>query len=632
METPLGLSGVAEFQAILDGSLDPIGIVDDSGRFVWVNAAAELFFGFERDELIGEHFRDHLVEDEAPGDAMRRAQLGSAAAAVRRVRRRDGTVAVMRFELVPVGDGNVVLHGTDHTIVYETLDQLKESSSVLARAQEIGRTTSWVMDIPQNAGRWSGPIVELLGEDPASAAAVNVIPDHLLHPDDRTVPDDIVQRAIKDGRADGEFRTIHPQHGLRWMHMYVQSTPDEVTAQPSRVDGVVYDISDHRAQDERYRELLNAVRVPMLIWTRDIGGEPTVVRFANQPFCDLVGAPMSAVVGSVPGSWVVEDDRGTVTAHTDRAVDGELPPAQEFRLRRADGSFARCLMLTRRVMYQGRVSLSAQIVDISEEIRLHELASRARETDVALAVAAGVAHDFNNLLTSVVGYLDLALAELAEESGSVRYVQASRIAAQRAANLARALLVYSRSGAVGELLRKGGPEPGPVLNVSDIVHEAYVITRAIVASEIEMVTHEAEGPAHASIAADSLLRVLVNLVMNSRDAVLERAVTAGPEYRPTIDLAVVVWTHNATVTITVSDNGIGISHELEARVFEPFFTTKGERGGFGIGLSAARDLACAAGGELSFASQVGVGTTFSLSLPLVAAPRAIEFEPLSSTR
>lgn len=262
MEVPLRLSNLAEFRAILDGSLDPVGIVDDRGRFAWVNEAGARFFGFERAEFVGAYFRDRLVEDEAPGDAMRRARLGHADAVVRRVRRRDGTVAVMRF-VIPIGDGNVMVHGTDHTVLYQTLDRITESSSVLARAQEIGHTCSWVIDFPHGAVRWFGPIPALLGEAPESTAAGHVIPDHLLHPDDLTIPGDIIQRAIEHGSTDGEFRTIHPELGLRWMHMYVRCTPSEVRVGQRRIAGVVQDISDYRAKDERYRELLDSVRVPM---------------------------------------------------------------------------------------------------------------------------------------------------------------------------------------------------------------------------------------------------------------------------------------------------------------------------------------------------------------------------------
>ena len=251
---------------------------------------------------------------------------------------------------------------------------------------------------------------------------------------------------------------------------------------------------------------------------------------------------------------------------------------------------------------------------------------------MALAVAAGVAHDFNDLLTGVLGYLDLASIKLDEESAPGRYVQASRLAAQRAANLAHALIGFTRSSAPGDLRLEGAPAAARVVDVSDVVREAYAITRATTSPRIEIITHQAERPAHASIAADSLLRVLVNLLMNSRDAVLERAVATGPEYRPLIDLAVVVEACKDAVTITVSDNGIGIPPEFEQRVFELFSTTKGGRGGSGIGLSAARDLARAAGGELSFVSPTGVGTTFSLTLPLVEAPQPIELAAQNFTR
>jgi signal transduction histidine kinase len=162
------------------------------------------------------------------------------------------------------------------------------------------------------------------------------------------------------------------------------------------------------------------------------------------------------------------------------------------------------------------------------------------------------------------------------------------------------------------------------------VRETFAITRAAIDRRVAMIAHEGEAPAHAAIPADSLLRVLVNLLMNSRDAVLERAQAAGAqaagaEYRPQIDLAVLARPTLGTLEVSVADNGTGIPAAVAARIFEPYFTTKSARGGSGIGLRAARDLARAAGGELSFSSEPGSGTTFRLVLPLVAAPATIEF-------
>ncbi|RLT36999.1 MAG: sensor histidine kinase, partial [Chloroflexi bacterium] len=93
---------------------------------------------------------------------------------------------------------------------------------------------------------------------------------------------------------------------------------------------------------------------------------------------------------------------------------------------------------------------------------------------------------------------------------------------------------------------------------------------------------------------------------------------------PRIDLGVEVRAATDTVEIWVADNGVGIPEEISERVFEPYFTTKTANGGSGIGLRAARDLARGAGGDLTFRSQVDVGTRFTLSLPVVSAPIAID--------
>ena len=106
---------------------------------------------------------------------------------------------------------------------------------------------------------------------------------------------------------------------------------------------------------------------------------------------------------------------------------------------------------------------------------------------------------------------------------------------------------------------------------------------------------------------------------------LERVALAEPAYRPQIDLGVRAHPELHTLEITVVDNGTGIPSHVADHIFEPYFTTKSAQGGSGIGLRAARDLARAAGGELSFTSEPGEGTTFSLVLPLLDAPASIEF-------
>ncbi|MDA0301738.1 MAG: ATP-binding protein [Chloroflexi bacterium] len=350
------------------------------------------------------------------------------------------------------------------------------------------------------------------------------------------------------------------------------------------------------------------------------------ILYANEAFGTLVGAQWEQILGHQPMEWVNFDDHPEVVRYCDLVEAGDSPSHLVVRLLREDGAPVTAIFAAARVTFDGREAMCAQFIDISEEVRLREVAARARETDLALAVAGGVAHDFNNILTGVLGYLDFAAAELSEDSPEGRYVAAARLAARRAANLAQALLGFSRgSAAMEDPDRPPVIDPTHVVDAKDVVRETFAITRAAIDRRVAMITHEGEEPAHAAIPADSLLRVLVNLLVNSRDAVLERAEVAGSAYRPQIDLTVLARPMLGTLEISVTDNGTGIPTDVAARIFEPYFTTKSARGGSGIGLRAARDLARAAGGELSFSSEPGIGTTFHLVLPLVAAPAEIEF-------
>ena len=610
------LADSPEFFAILNGSLDPIGIVDAHGRFTWVNDAVGLFFGFEQNELIGTHFRDYLAEDEAPGDAMRRAQMGRPAAVVRRIRRHDGTIAVLRTELIPLGDqGEVLIHGTDLTTLYETLDRVSESESVLARAQEIGHTGSWVMRLPEQTVRWFGPVGDLVDAPTGSLISGGMVAERLVHPEDRGIPTRLVQQAIAEGASVGVFRIV-VEGDLRWHRMYSKAELDEATGQPIRVEGVVHDITEDRAQDERYRELLDAVRVPMLIWTRRVDEAPAVIRYVNEPLCDLLGTTTEEMLGAAPSVWLDAGEVPELIANMARVAAGEHVPPLRIQMRVADGSYATCLLVASRVTYESREAICAQILDISEEVRLRAEAARARATYLALTVAAGVAHDFNNLLTGALGYLEIAVDGLVEDSPEARVVQAARLSVRRAANLAHALLGYSRSTVAGDREMDEAP---PVIEVTDVMREAFVITRAAIDRRITMTMHNDDQAVHAAVRADSLMRVLVNLIVNARDATLEHGGGRESGYLPRIDLGVDVRAAEGILEVWVADNGVGIPDEIAERVFEPYFTTKVAGGGTGIGLHAARDLAQAVGGDLSFRTQVGVGTRFALLLPLVSA-------------
>lgn len=105
--------------SLLDASFDPIGIVGPDGRYLWINEASVRLFGYAREEVLGTHFRDRLLPDEPVSGAMASALHGTAAAVIRRLRCKDGSVVVLRTELIPLGDGRVAIHASDLTALYE---------------------------------------------------------------------------------------------------------------------------------------------------------------------------------------------------------------------------------------------------------------------------------------------------------------------------------------------------------------------------------------------------------------------------------------------------------------------------------------------------------------------------------
>ena len=113
------LASLPEFLALQNASFDAVGIVDAEGRYVWANDASIRLFGYEREEVLGAHFRSFLLPDDVEAHAMTEALNGGPSVEVRRVQCKNGSVRTMRTELTPLGDGNVLIHAIDLTPWWE---------------------------------------------------------------------------------------------------------------------------------------------------------------------------------------------------------------------------------------------------------------------------------------------------------------------------------------------------------------------------------------------------------------------------------------------------------------------------------------------------------------------------------
>ncbi|HJQ23668.1 MAG TPA: PAS domain S-box protein [Blastocatellia bacterium] len=285
----------------------------------------------------------------------------------------------------------------------------------------------------------------------------------------------------------------------------------------------------------------------------------------------------------------------------------------KIQLRRKDGNTIWVSASTRAVRDAGGTLLyyEGSVEDISEHKQLEEQLRHSQKMEAVGRLAGGVSHDFNNLLTAIIGYSDLMMMLLKEEDPLRHYVEEIRTAGDRAASLTRQLLAFSRKQVLQPRL----------LDINSLVTNVGKMLRRLVGEDIGFIT--LLRPEAGLINADpgQIEQVLVNLVVNARDAMPEGGKivieTASAELdKAYADLHVGVEPGDY-VMLAVSDTGTGMDEKTQARIFEPFFTTKPTGKGTGLGLSTVYGIVRQSGGNIWVYSEVGRGTTFKVYLPRV---------------
>lgn len=261
------------------------------------------------------------------------------------------------------------------------------------------------------------------------------------------------------------------------------------------------------------------------------------------------------------------------------------------------------------------------VAPVPDPYRLAQWVSTAQKLETLGRLAGGIAHDFNNILTVILGGCGMLL----ETTDSLvrEEVQEIKRAAERAATLTRQLLAFSRRQALE--LR--------VLSLADAVRAVEPLLRRLLREDIQLVLHLADDPVPVRFDPAQLEQVLLNLALNARDAMpgggsLSLTVRVQPEgpHRPDCPTA----PSGPYAVLEVSDTGIGMTPDVQARLFEPFFTTKGAEG-TGLGLSTVYGIVTQHGGYIDVTSAPGRGTTFTLYLPLATDDEAASAKPASSS-
>ena len=364
-----------------------------------------------------------------------------------------------------------------------------------------------------------------------------------------------------------------------------------------------------RESEERYRDLVENAHD--IIYTHDLEGNYTSVNKAGE---QIAGYSREETLNLNLRQAIAPECLDQAREMLARKLAGEEITSYEVEIIAKDGH--RVVMeANTRLVFQDGVPVGVQGIarDVTQRKQLEEQLRQSQKMEAIGQLAGGVAHDFNNLLTAINGYSGLALQRIDDNHPLKGYLEEIKKAGDRAANLTRQLLAFGRKQILQPL----------AINLNDVVTDMNKMLRRLIGEDIQFTAKL--DPALKKIKADpgQVEQVLVNLVVNARDAMPQGGNLTIETLSVDLDqdyagrhVGVVPGSY---VTLAVSDTGTGMDEDTQARIFDPFFTTKEKGKGTGLGLSTVYGIVKQSGGSIWVYSELGHGTTFKVYLPELAA-------------
>lgn len=406
-----------------------------------------------------------------------------------------------------------------------------------------------------------------------------------------------------------------------WRHQKKDGTviDVEITSHPINWAGkdaeliLAHDVTEQKEAQERllqsearFATAFHSSPLPITISTETDGRYVD----ANDAFLKMMGYDREELLNKashVLRVWINPGDRNKMLER----LESTQPEPLETRFRTKFGKERQVLISAERIVLDGIPCVLANTVDITESRRLEAQFRQAQKMEAIGRLAGGVAHDFNNLLGVIMGYSELARELTPSNSTIASHLNNIKRAGQRAASLTKQLLAFSRQ-------QVQSPQ---VLNLNTVVHDTSKMLLRLIGEDVSLIFRPAEPLGSVRADMGQIEQILMNLVVNARDAmpgggkiVIE---TGNVELDETY-----VEQHSPVqpgpyVRLSVSDTGSGMDATTMSRIFEPFFTTKEPGKGTGLGLSTVYGIVKQSGGYVWVYSELARGTTFKIYLPRV---------------
>ncbi len=383
---------------------------------------------------------------------------------------------------------------------------------------------------------------------------------------------------------------------------------------PLRTRAVIRDLTP----EQEWRAALNRSEqrfqrffedAPIGITLIDADGRMTV---ANEALAEMLGRSLDDIIDQPLAQLIVAADRERVEPRLAGTLAGEESDAP-IELRMLGPNDSERVVNLYATRYAAETSDSYRLIlhfiDMTEQKQLEAQFAQSQKMQAVGQLAGGIAHDFNNLLTAIIGFCDLLLLRHTPGDPSFDDIMQIKQNSNRAANLVRQLLAFSRQQTL---------QPR-VLDVTDVLIELAHLLRRLIGENIELDIVHGRDLGLVKVDQGQLEQVLINLAVNARDAMPSGGTLSVRSYNFTnsaeVPIGVEMMPPGEWIAVEVSDTGIGIPVENLERIFEPFFSTKEVGSGTGLGLSTVYGIVRQTGGFVRVVSAPGEGARFTIYLP-----------------
>ena len=605
----------AKYRMLMEQASDGICITD--GRTVLdVNTRGCEMLGYERDELLGLDLAE-LNDPAGLGNApLRLAEIraGKTLVSERLLRRRDGTLLQVEVSAKALEDGRIQAIARDITERKRAEEALRSSlrqydellNSVEGIVWEADARTFRFTFVSKQAEAILGyPAGQWLSEE-------SFWVDH-LHDEDRAWAVAACSMATRAGHSHNlEYRMVAADGRVVWLRDMVTVTLAD--GEPAKLRGIMVDITERKRAEEAlrsteqcYRDLVENAKD--IIYTHDLEGRYLSLNKAGE---EVTGYTREEAVGKSLAQVVAPEYLEKAREMVAKKLSGEGPTIYDLEIIAKDGRRV-AVEVSSRLLYRDGQPVAVQGIarDVTERRQLEEQLRQAQKMEAVGRLAGGVAHDFNNLLTIIGGYTTLILRKMGPADPLREKAEGVKEAADRAAELTRQLLAFSRK----QILQPR------VIDLNELIHGTGTMLRALISEDYEIVTALQPGVGRINADPGQVEQILMNLLVNARDAmpgggkiVIETAdVDLGGDYASTHIAA----RPGPYVMLAVTDSGTGMDAETQKHIFEPFFTTKDVSKGTGLGLATVYGIVKQSGGSIWVYSEPGAGTTFKIYMPRV---------------